>query len=139
MEFGYATQTSPRLPAASTDQSTGLKGRTTGTKFVLWKRSKPPLLVPTQIFPSRSSRMVLTSSLLSPSLELNDSISVPNCLTLLFSSSGDGERRSPSPRLVIQSAPSLANRIATEPTWTSVSSGGCRLSNGGMGRTDLVV
>src|SRR5215470_2851940 len=126
MEFGYATQTSPPSPATSTDQAEGLKGTATGTKFVLWKRSRPPLLVPTQIFPSRSSRIVLTSSLLNPSLEVKDSISVPNCLTFLFSTSGDGARRSPSPRLVIKSAPSLENRIATDPTWTSVLSGDCR-------------
>src|SRR5258705_5038394 len=80
-----------------------------------------------------------TTSSLNPSLAVNDSTAALNSLIRPLSSSGAGERRSPSPRLVIHKAPSLSKRIPWEPTWTSVSSGGSRLSDRGMGRTDLVV
>lgn len=84
-------------------------------------------------------KMARTKSSLNPSLAVNDSIAVLNSLIRPRSSAGAGLRRSPSPTVVIHSAPSLSRRIAWEPTWISVSSGSCRLSDRGMGRTDLVV
>src|SRR5690349_19623813 len=93
------TQTSPESPATQIGRL-GLKAKTTDARFVLRKRSRP-LLVPIQIFPSRSLRMGDTTSSLNPSFALNDSTAVLNSLISPFSSSGAGERRSPSPRLVI--------------------------------------
>src|SRR5215470_1477917 len=88
-----------------------------GVIFVSRKQSTPEL-VPTQIFPSRSSKMHSTESLESPLLRWNLSnwsFGRAELVALKSRRLGFFSRRIPSPLVVIQAAPSRSNKKNWEP------------------------